>query len=68
MNIEDGEVANEFEQTLYKRDDQDNITSELDEGYHPDITMALLYASRQYFYDCGLDAGGESGNKKTGEF
>ena len=68
LNIEGGEVANEFEQTLYKRDDLDNITSELDEGFHPDITMALLYASRQFFFDCGLDAGGESANKKTGEF
>ena len=68
LNIENGEIVNEFEQTLYKRDDLDNITSELDDGYHPDITMALLYASRQYFYDCGLEAGGESGNKKTGEF
>ena len=68
MNIDGGEVANEFEQTLYKRDDLDNITSELDDGYHPDITMALLYASRQYFFDCGLDSGGESKNKQTGEF
>ena len=68
MNIEGGEVVNEFEQTLYKRDDLDNITSELDDAYHPDITMALLYASRQYFYDCGLEAGGESKNKQTGEF
>lgn len=65
---EEGPVADEFEQTLYKRDDLDNITSEIDDSYHPDITMALLYASRQYFYDCGLDIGGESGNKKTGEF
>ena len=68
LNIEGGEVANEFEQTLYKRDDIDNITSELDDGFHPDITMALLYASRQFFFDCGLDAGGESKNKQTGEF
>ena len=68
LNIEGGEVVNEFEQTLYKRDDLDNITSELDEGFHPDITMALLYASRQFFFDCGLDAGGESKNKQTGEF
>ena len=68
MNIDGGEIVNEFEQTLYKRDDLDNITSELDDGFHPDITMALLYASRQYFYDCGLDAGGESKNKQTGEF
>ena len=68
LNIENGEIVNEFEQTLYKRDDLDNITSELDDGYHPDITMALLYASRQYFYDCGLEAGGESKNKQTGQF
>ena len=68
LNIENGEIVNEFEQTLYKRDDLDNITSELDDAYHPDITMALLYASRQYFYDCGLEAGGESKNKQTGEF
>jgi phage terminase large subunit len=68
LNIEGGEVVNEFEQTLYKRDDLDNITSELDDGFHPDITMALLYASRQFFFDCGEDAGGESGNKKTGKF
>ena len=68
LNIEGGEVVNEFEQTLYKRDDLDNITSELDDGFHPDITMALLYASRQYFYDCGLEAGGESKNKQTGNF
>ena len=68
LNIEGGEIVNEFEQTLYKRDDLDNITSELDDSYHPDITMALLYASRQYFYDCGLEAGGESKNKQTGKF
>ena len=68
MNIDGGELVNEFEQTLYKRDDQDNITSKLDDAYHPDITMALLYASRQYFYDCGIEAGGESKNKQTGEF
>ena len=68
LNPEGGEVANEFEQILYKRDDQDNITAELDEEFHPDITMAELYAARQFFYDCGLDAGGESKNKQTGEF
>ncbi|MCQ2587942.1 MAG: terminase family protein [Treponema sp.] len=65
---EDGPIADEYEQILYKRDDLDNITSELDDGYHPDITMAELYAARQFFYDCGLDAGGESKNKQTGEF
>lgn len=68
QNMEGGEVANEFEQTLYKRDDLDNITAEIDDSYHPDITMAELYAFRQFLFDCGEEAGGESGNKKTGEF
>ena len=65
---EGGAIADEFEQTLYKRDDLDNITSEIDDSYHPDITMALLYASRQFFFDCGMDTGGESANKQSGEF
>lgn len=64
----DNPLQDEFERTLYKRDDQDNITSELDDSFHPDISMALLYASRQYFYDCGMDVGGESGNKQNGTF
>lgn len=66
--LQDGFIADEFEQTLYKRDEEDNITAEIDDSYHPDITMALLYASRQYFYDCGMDLGGESSNKKTNDF
>lgn len=65
---ENGKLVDEFEQTLYKRDDADNITSEIDDSFHPDITMALLYASRQFFFDCGEDLGGESKNKQTGEF
>lgn len=63
-----GPLADECEQTLYKRDDQDNITSEIDDSFHPDIIMALLYAFRQFLYDCGEDLGGESSNKQTGEF
>ena len=54
---------------LYKRDEAtDAILPELDEdlGIHPDAMMALLYASRQYFHDIGLDAGGESKEKKEG--
>lgn len=66
--IEGGECAAEFEQVLYRRDETDAITSELDDSFHPDITFALLYATRQFFYDCGEDLGGESGNKQTGEF
>ena len=64
----DGPLQDEFEQTLYKRDELDNILPEIDDSFHPDITMALLYASRQFFYDCGEDLGGESANKQTGEF
>lgn len=65
---EGGELADEFEQILHPRDEQDNILPGIDDSYHPDITMALLYAFRQFLFDCGEDAGGESGNKKTGEF
>ena len=65
---EGGELADEFEQILHPRDEQDNILPGMDDSYHPDITMALLYAFRQFLFDCGEDAGGESGNKKTGEF
>lgn len=69
INVQkDGPLQDEFEQTLYKRDELDNITSEIDDSFHPDITMGLLYASRQFFYDCGLELGGESANKQTGEF
>ena len=32
-----------------------SIISELSSDYHPDILMALLYASRRMFYDMGLD-------------
>jgi hypothetical protein len=65
---EGGALADEFEQILHPRDEQDNILPGMDDSYHPDITMALLYAFRQFLFDCGEDAGGESGNKKTGEF
>jgi hypothetical protein len=50
-----GKIADEFDQIVYKRDEDDNITPELDEVFHPDIMMALLYASRQMFYDWGID-------------
>lgn len=54
-------LEDEFERTLYKRDDEDNILPEIDdELFHPDITMALLYASRQMWFDVGAELGGES--------
>ena len=65
---EGGELADEFEQILHPRDEQDNILPGMDDSYHPDITMALLYAFRQFLFDCGEDLGGESKNKQSGEF
>lgn len=50
-----GKVADEFDQIVYKRDEEDNITSEIDEElYHGDISMALLYASRQFAFTWGV--------------
>ena len=57
---EDGYCAEEFDLTLYKRDDNDNITSEIDDSYHPDIADALLYASRQMWFAMGAEGGGIS--------
>ena len=68
MNIEDGVLVSEFEQTVYKRDEQDNITSEIDDDlFHPDAVDALLYASRQYAFDCGEETGGQSSDKTKKE-
>lgn len=53
---ENGLCADEMEKTLYERDNiTDAIISELSSDYHPDILMALLYASRRMFFDMGLD-------------
>ena len=61
-------LEDEFERTVYKRDEQDNILPEIDDDlFHPDAVDALLYASRQYAYDCGEDSGNESKNKKEAE-
>lgn len=55
----EGVLADEFEKILYARDEEDNLLAELDESYHPDAMLALLYASRQMFYDYGYtDVGG----------
>lgn len=51
-----GLCADEMDRTLYERDAKtDAIVSEISDDYHPDILMALLYASRRMFYDMGLD-------------
>ncbi len=65
-----GAVDEGMDSILYKRDEgTDAILPELDEelGIHPDDMMALLYASRQYFHDLGIEAGGQSKDKKTDE-
>ena len=47
---ENGILADEYEQTLYKRDEEDIILPEIDDDlFHPDAIFALLYASRQMF-------------------
>ena len=59
---EDNALKDEFERTVYKRDDQDNILSDIDDDtFHPDAVDALLYASRQFAYDCGDESGGQAG-------
>ena len=51
-----GKCAEEMEKTLYKRDPlTDAVVSEISDDFHPDILMALLYASRRMFFDMGLD-------------
>lgn len=58
---EDGILADECERTLYKRDEEDNVLSEIDDQlFHPDALMALLYACRQMWYNIGAPLGGES--------
>ena len=61
-----GKLDEEMDQILYKRDENDNILSELDEdlGIHPDAMFALLYASRQAFLDMGYETGGRSKDEK----
>jgi tRNA splicing ligase len=48
--LQDGEIADEFEQILYKRDDATGaVLNELDDDlYHGDLEAALRYASRHF--------------------
>ena len=68
-----GVLDTEMDSILYKRDEAtDAILPELDEnlGIHPNAMFALLYASRQMFYDMGIvDENGTSiGGRTTNEF
>ena len=59
-------LIDEFEMTVYKRDEStDAVLPEIDDDqYHPDAVFALLYAYRQYLFDIGAEGGGESNRKK----
>ena len=58
---EDGILSDEFDRILYKRDDEDNILTEIDEDlYHGDAFYALLYAVRQMWFDTGHELGGQA--------
>lgn len=65
-----GVLDDEFQQILYERDDEDNITPEIDDDkFHPDAMFALLYASRHWCYKWGLSSGAKETSKneaKTG--
>lgn len=57
----DGILSDEFDRILYKRDDEDNILTEIDEDlYHGDAFYALLYAVRQMWFDTGHELGGQA--------
>jgi hypothetical protein len=59
--IDGGIIADEAEQILFKRDEEDNILSEIDDDvFHPDAMDALLYASRQFAFDIGAESGGNA--------
>lgn len=63
-----GILDDEMDSILYMRDEgTDAIIPELDEeiGIHPDAMFALLYASRQYFHELGIEAGGQSKEKEN---
>lgn len=63
----DKPLDDEFQSIVYKRDDEDNILSEIDEEtFHGNSYMALLYASRQMWFDMGDELGGQSKNAENG--
>lgn len=56
-----GALALECDRTMYKRDANDVLLNEIDDDmFHPDGMFALLYASRQYFFEIGDPNGGEA--------
>lgn len=67
--MHNGVLEDEFGKILYKRnEDTDELMGEVDDNiYHPDATMALLYASRQFYFDIGSRIGGVANQKDFNE-
>lgn len=67
---ENGVLQQEFQKTIYKRDENDNLTTEIDDAsFHPNALDALLYQARQAWFDMGASEdklGGESTIKSKG--
>jgi len=59
-------LADEFDMTVYKRDEAtDAVLPDIDDDqYHPDAVDALLYAYRQFSFDINAGAGGQSTDLK----
>lgn len=53
LSIPNGALAEEYTKTVYERDEAtDELVAEIDDDlFHPNAAFALLYASRQIFYD-----------------
>ena len=54
----DGPFADESLKTIWARDDNDNLTREFDESYHPDIVDSTLYALRPIWTGKGIKLNG----------
>lgn len=65
-----GLLDEEMRQILWQRDEDDNIVAEFDEeiGIHPDIMMALLYASRKMYSDFKYDIKYQEIEVKTSDY
>ena len=50
-------LADEMERTVHPRDEQGTMLPGIDsDAFHPDILDALLYASRRFMFDLGMES------------
>jgi hypothetical protein len=49
--------ADECQRIIYSRDEQDILTKEIDESFHPDMMDALLYALRPMWQSTQIKMG-----------